>query len=139
LDVNGDGFINSLDVLNVIDFINSNLNGGRGGEGEVGDTADLWIPAEALDARAAAPAVSTISSSSLSGTESSGSVAWTKSTVRSSDLAMASYFSSSLLSNPSDDSDDLFDSTARSVTTEDSIDDRLDSALSQDLDEILGL
>jgi hypothetical protein len=52
---------------------------------------------------------------------------------------MASYFSSSLLSNPSDGSDDLFDSTARSVTTEDSIDDRLDSALSQDLDEILGL
>jgi hypothetical protein len=144
LDVNGDGFINSLDVLNVIDFINSNLNGGRSGEGEAGDTADLWIPAEALDARAAAPAVSSISSSSLSiggssGSGSSGSVAWTKSTVRSSDLAMASYFSSSLLSNPSDDSDDLFDSTARSVTTEDSIDDRLDSALSQDLDEILGL
>jgi hypothetical protein len=139
LDVNGDGFINSLDVLNVIDFINSNLNGGRSGEGEAGDTADLWIPAEALDARAAAPAVSSISSSSLSIGGSSGSVAWTKSTVRSSDLAMASYFSSSLLSNPSDDSDDLFDSTARSVTTEDSIDDRLDSALSQDLDEILGL
>ena len=52
---------------------------------------------------------------------------------------MASYFSSSLLSNPSDDSDDLFDSTARSVSTGDSFDDRLDSALSQDLDDILGL
>ena len=141
LDVNGDGFINSLDVLNVIDFINSNLNGGRGGEGEglAADASDLWIPAAALDARGAALAVSTISSSSLSSTGSSDSVAWTKSTVRSSDLAMASYFSSSLLSNPSDDSDDLFDSTARSVTTEDSIDDRLDSALSQDLDDILGL
>ena len=141
LDVNGDGFINSLDVLNVIDFINSNLNGGRGGEGEglAADASDLWIPAAALDARGAALAVSTISSSSLSNTGSSDSVAWTKSTVRSSDLAMASYFSSSLLSNPSDDSDDLFDSTARSVTTEDSIDDRLDSALSQDLDDILGL
>jgi len=132
LDVNGDGFINALDVLAVIDYINSNLSGGRGGEGESGDDSDLWIPAAALQATAAAPIASTNSNSVSTAVAS-------KSSIRASDLAMASYFSSSLLNGSLDDSDDLLDWTARSVSQSESTDDRLDLAISQDLDDILGL
>ena len=132
LDVNGDGFINSLDVLNVIDFINSNLSGGRGGEGEAADQADLWIPAPAMEALASQSIASTIGSNAASTVS-------TKSAGRSSDLAMASYFSSSLTGNLMDDSDDLLDWTASSVSGSESNDNRLDLALSRELDDILGL
>ena len=132
LDVNGDGFINSLDVLNVIDFINSNLSGGRGGEGEAADQADLWIPAPAMEALASQSIASTIGSNAASTVS-------TKSAGRSSDLAMASYFSSSLTGNLMDDSDDLLDWTASSVSGSESNDSPLDLALSRELDDILGL
>ena len=132
LDVNGDGFINALDVLAVIDEINKNLSGGRGGEGEAGDSSDLWIPAVALESRTTEPIVSSsVSSSSLSGS--------TKSASRSSDMVMASYFGSSLESSLFDGSDDLLAWTDRSSTDSNASDDRLDLALSQELDDILGL
>jgi hypothetical protein len=128
LDVNGDGFINALDVLEVVDEINRNLNGGRGGEGESADDSDLWIPASALATR---------------GTDSRDtqtvSDAKSKSVSRASDLAIASYFSSSLSGNVLDDSDDLLSWTAHSVSNSQSSDDRLDVTLSQELDDILGL
>ena len=132
LDVNGDGFINALDVLAVIDEINKNLSGGRGGEGEANDSSDLWVPAVALEARTSEPIASSTSSKSAS----SGS---TKSASRSSDMVMASYFGSSLTSSLLDGSDDLLDWTDRSSTNSDASDDRLDLALSQELDDILGL
>jgi parallel beta-helix repeat protein len=132
LDVNGDGFINALDVLAVIDEINKNLSGGRGGEGEANDSSDLWVPAVALETRTSEPIASSTSSKSAS----SGS---TKSASRSSDMVMASYFGSSLTSSLLDGSDDLLDWTDRSSTNSDASDDRLDLALSQELDDILGL
>jgi len=132
LDVNGDGFINALDVLAVIDEINKNLSGGRGGEGEANDSSDLWVPAVALETRTSEPIASSTSSKSAS----SSSVG---STSRSSDLVMANYFSSTLMASTLDDSDDLLDWTARSVSGSKSSDDGLDLALSQDLDDILGL
>jgi hypothetical protein len=132
LDVNGDGFINALDVLAVIDEINKNLSGGRGGEGEANDSSDLWVPAVALETRTSEP----IASSTSSKTALSSSVA---STSRSSDLVMANYFSSTLMASTLDDTDDLLDWTARSVSGSKSSDDGLDLALSQDLDDILGL
>jgi len=117
-----------LDVLEVVDEINRNLNGGRGGEGESADDSDLWIPASALATR---------------GTDSRDtqtvSDAKSKSVSRASDLAIASYFSSSLSGNVLDDSDDLLSWTAHSVSNNQSSDDRLDVTLSQELDDILGL
>jgi hypothetical protein len=132
LDVNGDGFINALDVLAVIDEINKNLSGGRGGEGEASDSSDLWIPAVALESRTTEPIVSSsVSRASLSGS--------TKSASRSSDMVMASYFGSSLASSLLDGSDDLLAWTDRSSIDSNASDDRLDLALSQELDDILGL
>ncbi|MFM8570667.1 MAG: GEVED domain-containing protein [Pirellula sp.] len=130
LDVNGDGFINALDVLAVIDEINKNLGGG--GEGESADDGDSWIPAAALASPAPQPVASV-------GSARSAAAVATKSTVRASDLAMASYFSSSLLGKSFDDSDDLLAWTANSVSGDQSSDDRLDAALIHDLDDILGL
>jgi hypothetical protein len=52
---------------------------------------------------------------------------------------MASYFSSSLTGSLTDESDDLLDWTARSVSGSESNDNRLDLALSRELDDILGL
>jgi hypothetical protein len=130
LDVNGDGFINALDVLAVIDEINKNLGGG--GEGESADDGDSWIPAAALASPAPQPVASV-------GSARSAAAVATKSTVRTSDLAMASYFSSSLLGKSFDDSDDLLAWTANSVSGDQSSDDRLDAALIHDLDDILGL
>jgi hypothetical protein len=54
-------------------------------------------------------------------------------------MVMASYFGSSLTSSLLDGSDDLLDWTDRSSTNSDASDDRLDLALSQELDDILGL
>ncbi|MFN6300663.1 MAG: dockerin type I domain-containing protein, partial [Planctomycetota bacterium] len=132
LDVNGDGFINALDVLAVIDEINKNLSGGRGGEGEASDLSDLWVPAVALEART----TESIVSNSASRSAVSGSI---KSASRTSDMVMASYFGSSLATGSLAGSDDLLDWAARSVSDSYESDDRLDIALSQELDDILGL
>ncbi|MCE2810711.1 MAG: dockerin type I domain-containing protein, partial [Planctomycetaceae bacterium] len=132
LDVNGDGFINALDVLAVIDEINKNLSGGRGGEGEASDSSDLWIPAVAMEARTSELVTSRTASKSVSSLSAN-------STSRSSDLVMANYFSSSLLASSLDDSDDLLDWTARSLSDSNPSDDGLDFALGQELDDILGL
>ena len=127
LDVNGDGFINALDVLAVVDEINKNLSGGQG-EGESADDSELWIPAAAFETRT----IQTTATREESATA-------TQSSDRASDLAMASYFSSSLMSNTLDDSMDLVAWTARSVVSEQPDDDRLDVALSRELEDILGL